>query len=71
MKTLDRSVETLACECSSLRLKPRRVSLPLHYIRGGGGRYFRDFLAIVEKGTYLEGVLTFEGALTFETVRYD
>ena len=38
---------------------------------GGGGRYFRDFLAIVEKGTYLEGVLTFEGALTFETVRYD
>ena len=38
------------------------------YFRGGA--YFPDFLASLEKGAYFRGELTFEGALTFETLRY-
>ena len=34
---------------------------------GGGAR---DFIASVEKGTYFQGALTFEGALTFLTLWY-
>ena len=35
-----------------------------------GGAYFRDSLTSVEKGAYFRGALTFEGELTFATLRY-
>ncbi len=38
------------------------------YFRGGA--YFLDSLASVQKGGYFRGALTFDGALTFETLRY-
>ena len=53
---------------AQVKAKESFFAITLHK---GEGAYFRDFLAIVEKGANLEGVLTFEGALTFETVQYD
>ena len=61
-----------------------KAFFPLHYIMrdtyfrggGGGGAYFQDSLASIEKGAYLRGALTFTGrlllraAFTFEESDY-